>query len=550
MDISSLLTSLSFPIIILSAIPLYFLPPFLKQCISFVRHMYRIPTAPGAYFLLGHIPLMYQIKREKKCNESQALHLMIEGFLRDETIAKDGLFKVFFGPVPLVIVTSAEAASPLLKSKTLPKSFIYKYLDMAAIGLANLNGDKWKYHRKLLTPAFDYKMIQELPSILTSNGHSLERELERNVMESGTIQNMGALMSLYALRVLLESAVGLNDETMSDILQKNGSDVIEKLEATFDESANILIERMLLPWNYFDSIFKMTKLGRRMVKLLGFMTGLVQQVLDRRKQDLAEGKSDPNHNDNDISSSNNNRKKKTTFIDILLKEQESNPSQFTQQDVDGELRTFMAAGHETTATTLTWFLFYVGHHPDVMRRIQEEIDSIYEQARGEGRGEGQEISLNDLRNMKYLEAAINESLRLTASVPMFSRTADTDITINDKYTIPKNSVLVIYPYFIHRNPNIWQDPGTYDPDRFYLQNRHIPHSFIPFSAGHRVCIGQKYAMLSMLGITSVIFRKFNIQSLNPMDQVSGSMNISFRPDQILKLRIERRCLDSSIHSPA
>lgn len=499
----------------------YFLIPFIRQCYSFISHMRRIPTAPGAWPLLGHMPLLFQIQRQEKCNDSQALHIMIERMIdSSEEIRKTGLFKLFFGPIPMVIVTSAEPASVLLKSKTLPKSFIYKYLDMAAVGLANLNGEKWKYHRKLLTPAFDYKIIQELPAIISANDKGLQTLLNKAVDTSGRVENLGALMSMCALRVLLESAVGLNDEIMSDLLQKNGENTIEELEATFDESANLLVERMLYPWNYFDAIYKMTNAGKRMQELLDFMTGLVQQVLDRRTSDLA--------NNNDP------KDRKTTFIDILLREHEQRPDVFTQADVDGELRTFLAAGHETTATTLTWFLFYVGHHPHVMRKIQQEIDSLYETK------EDEELNLSDLKNLKYLEAAINESMRLTASVPVFSRTADEDLTVPDGHTIPKHAVLVVYPYFVHRNEQTWQNALKYDPDRFFLKERQIPHSFIPFSAGHRSCVGQKYAMTAMLGLTCGIFRRFNIRSLESMEEVGGSMNISFRPDRLLSLQIERR----------
>lgn len=503
----------------------YFLIPVIRRCISFVSHMRRIQTAAGAWPLLGHVPLLFKIKSDEKCNDSQALHIMIERMIESsDEIRKNGLFKLFMGPIPLVIVTSAEPASILLKSKTLPKSFIYKYLDMAAVGLANLNGDKWKYHRKLLTPAFDYKIIQDLPAILISNGSSLQAVLQKTAETTGTVDNLGALMSLYALRVLLESAVGLNEETMSDILNKNGANTIEELEATFDESANLLMERMLYPWNYFDCIYKMTSAGKRMQDLLDFMTGLVQQVLQRRKEE--------------IEMQSSQESKKTTFIEILLREHEQRPDTFTQADVDGELRTFLAAGHETTATTLTWFLFYVGHHPHVMQKIQQEIDALYEDK------EDEELSLTDLRELKYLEATINESMRLTASVPLFSRTADQDFRVTDDVTIPKHAVLVVYPYFIHRNEKTWHNAQSFDPDRFHLQERHVPHSFIPFSAGHRSCIGQKYAMITMLGLMCGLFRRFNVRSLDRMEDVKGSMNISFRPDRLLRLQIEKRDLAS------
>ncbi|KJH50796.1 hypothetical protein DICVIV_03045 [Dictyocaulus viviparus] len=122
----------------------------------------------------------------------------------------------------------------------------------------------------------------------------------------------------------------------------------------------------------------------------------------------------------------------------------------------------------------------------------------------------------DLKLMKYLEKCIKESLRICPPVPTFSRKLESDINI-DGICIPKGCSIFVTPMTIHLNPTIYENPYTFDPERFNEENikkRHS-YSYIPFSAGPRNCIGQKFALLEEKTVLSWFFRRYSISSLVP-----------------------------------
>lgn len=114
--------------------------------------------------------------------------------------------------------------------------------------------------------------------------------------------------------------------------------------------------------------------------------------------------------------------------------------------------------------------------------------------------------------MKYLERIIKEVERLYPSVPLIARELHEDLKLPEDYIVPKGTQIVINMYSLHRDPTIWKNPETFNPDNFLpeaTQSRN-PYAFVPFSAGARNCIGQKYAMLAMKITLSAILRQYQI----------------------------------------
>lgn len=114
--------------------------------------------------------------------------------------------------------------------------------------------------------------------------------------------------------------------------------------------------------------------------------------------------------------------------------------------------------------------------------------------------------------MKYLEMVIKETLRLYPSVPLYGRTVVEDFSI-DKYSFKKGTEIAFGVFSLHRNPEIYPNPDVFDPERFTLEEtvkRH-PFSYLPFSAGYRNCVGQKFAMMEMKATIGMLVRKFVFQ---------------------------------------
>ncbi|KAF4526065.1 hypothetical protein B566_EDAN015085 [Ephemera danica] len=164
----------------------------------------------------------------------------------------------------------------------------------------------------------------------------------------------------------------------------------------------------------------------------------------------------------------------------------------------------------------------------------EELREIFD-------GSDRDPTFADLGSMKYLERVIKETLRLKPSVHLIARKLDQTLKLDGK-EFPAGTVVHVNIYSIHRNPQIFTDPEKFDPDRFSPENargRH-PYVYVPFSAGPRNCIGQKFAMLEMKNLLSTVLRHFRLESLNPTHHYIHMPDLILRPKFGLQTRIHPR----------
>ncbi|GIY25301.1 cytochrome P450 4c3 [Caerostris darwini] len=143
--------------------------------------------------------------------------------------------------------------------------------------------------------------------------------------------------------------------------------------------------------------------------------------------------------------------------------------------------------------------------------------------------------------MKYLECVIKESIRLYPVVPLMFRKCTEAFKFMD-YTVPAGTSCVIVSQIIHRNPEVYPNPEKFDPERFLPENirtRH-PFAFIPFSAGPRNCIGQKFAMMEIKTVVANILRRFRLVSLDPRDKLNIYPALVTRTVKPLRMRFEPR----------
>ena len=226
-------------------------------------------------------------------------------------------------------------------------------------------------------------------------------------------------------------------------------------------------------------------------------------------------------------------KKRLAFLDLLLEGNEKN-NLLTDEDIREEVDTFMFEGHDTTTAGINWSLFLIGLHEDVQERIFEELDSIFQ-------GSDRKATIKDIQEMKYLDRCIKEALRLYPSVSFIGRLTSETIHL-DEYEVPAGTTIGIHIYHLHRDERYFPDPEKFDPDRFLPENiakRH-PYSYIPFSAGPRNCIGQKFAMFEEKAIISDILRKFKIKSADKREEVRIWHGLISRPRNGLRLFLEKR----------
>jgi cytochrome P450 len=177
----------------------------------------------------------------------------------------------------------------------------------------------------------------------------------------------------------------------------------------------------------------------------------------------------------------------------------------SDDEIRTELVSFMVAGHDTTATTLAYALWALGHHPEMQDKVRAEVIGIGDR----------EPTPDDASGLRYTVQVLHEALRLCPPAATTARTARRDIEAGG-YRVEAGTMLVVGIYALHRDPALWDHPLVFDPERFNPQNSagRDRWQYLPFGAGPRSCIGDHFAMLETTLALATIIRRTEIQSID------------------------------------
>jgi cytochrome P450 len=204
----------------------------------------------------------------------------------------------------------------------------------------------------------------------------------------------------------------------------------------------------------------------------------------------------------------------------------------TDRELRDEIFTMFIAGHETTALTLTWLFTLLVGRDDVLDRMREEVDAVLG---------NRDPQFEDFPRLPYLRQVIDETLRLRSPVAMNARTAVMD---DDLMGFRVNAGDVVMPFFyaVHRHPEFWKDPNTFDPDRFTAdQNRaRDPWTYLPFAAGSRQCIGNMFSLVESVVLLAQLLRRFEVVVDTDLVQVKPLAMVTVRPDRPVMITLRAR----------
>lgn len=207
---------------------------------------------------------------------------------------------------------------------------------------------------------------------------------------------------------------------------------------------------------------------------------------------------------------------------------------WTDREVHDELMTIFLAGHETTGCGLAWTLYAIAEHPEVRRRLEEELERVLG---------GRVPAADDLPRLPYLCRVVDESLRLYPPIWLFPRDANADDELGG-FHIPADTSILITPYASHRNPAHWDDPQAFDPDRFLPQRsaRRPRYAYLPFGGGRRQCIGYYLALLELRLVVAMVVQRFRLRVVADHPVVCGPL-VSLRPLHGIRVTLEE------VHQP-
>lgn len=436
------------------------------------------------------------------------------------------MFKVSWAGRSYIILFHPEVAQEVLKSyNVINKDWLYSILHpWLGTGLLTSSDNKWRGRRKLLTPAFHFRILEDFQDIFYEQSNVLVEKLKQEKKDEEV--EISELITLCTLDIVGDSAMGvqLNAQIRSDNLY---------VKAVKDITFSI-VQWFAKPWYWFPPILYFSAMGKKRRKDIELVHKFARKVIKKKKDELIE-KLEENQSLDDFQEDKEvlGIKKRRAFLDLLVYHH-LNDGSLTEEDIREEVDTFMFEGHDTTAMGITWTLYLLGLHQDIQERVFQELCDIFND------DINRNIKIEDIKHMKYLENVIKESIRLYPSVPFILRRNTEELKIGDNI-IPRNSSLVVYIYGIHHNPEVFENPEVFDPDRFLqenCENRH-PFAYVPFSAGPRNCIGQRFAMMVMKTVCANVLRNFKLRSVHHRDKILVSGDIILRPKEI-KMLIEKR----------
>ncbi len=188
------------------------------------------------------------------------------------------------------------------------------------------------------------------------------------------------------------------------------------------------------------------------------------------------------------------------------------------------------AGHETTANSLAWTWYLLDHSPRALACLQEELHSVLG---------GRTPTLDDVANLPYTKAVFEEALRLYPPVPVLSRQSREADIMRDR-TVPKDSVILVVPWLLHRHERYWEKPDAFIPERF-LPGQPRPDKFIylPFSVGRRVCIGLRFGLTEGILCLATLAQQYRPRMVKD-HRVEIECRLTLRPKDGLPMLVEKR----------
>jgi cytochrome P450 len=224
------------------------------------------------------------------------------------------------------------------------------------------------------------------------------------------------------------------------------------------------------------------------------------------------------------------------LLSVLLAATDAESSAgMSDRQLRDEMTTLFLAGHETTATGLTWTWYLLSRHPEVAERLTGELDRVLA---------GRAPLANDLPNLPYTEMVVREAMRLYPPAPGFAREPIEAVTIGG-YDVPKGSLIVVNTYVLHRDARFFADPERFDPERFApgFEERIQRYAYLPFGGGPRICIGNSFAMMEARLILATMAQYYRL-SLDPDEPVRPVQLVTLRPNRPVRMRVERRQLST------
>jgi cytochrome P450 len=357
-------------------------------------------------------------------------------------------------------------------------------------GLLTTHGEAWRTQRRLIQKGFDRKQLEDLSSIMQDSLAESLLDFDKQV-SAGPVDIYPQLMKM-TFAMVARSLFGAR-------LKERDIDLVSHTISTVQE---FIVRQTLQP--YLNPWFAVSGELRKHEEMRVRADGVLLEYIVRRRNQP------PGHD----------------LLQTLMDARYSDGEGMSDAQVLSESMQLLVAGHETSSNALSWLLYLLSSRPDCVERLRQEFDSVLG---------GAPLRYSDVPKFEFASRVIQEALRIYPPFWMIDRMAVKEDRVRD-LVIPRGSTVIVFVYGAHHAPHYWQNPESFNPDRFTPANEKLqtPFTYLPFGGGPRGCIGGNYAMLQILMIVSTLLERYDFQ-LSPGQTIEPRAMVILRPKHGIRM---------------
>lgn len=363
-------------------------------------------------------------------------------------------------------------------------------------GLVVAEGDSWKRRRSVVQQLMGPKQVKSYFDLMVDSAESLAKSWAPRSRDA-TVFDISPEMDRLTLEIVGRS------------LFQDGFDHARESIRRWTHAIDHFSSKAPLP--IIRSDWFPSTLNLRLKRTLREFHGFIQEMIDKsRNVDSGDG-----------------------LLAALCRPDPAGASpQLSDEAIRDEVLGMIIGGHETSSVALTWVWYELSRHPTVVERLHEELEAVLGDA---------PIRPDDLPRLTYTRMIIDETLRLHPPFWFENRNVVREVELGGVPLQPGDTV-AFSRYALHRHPDFWTNPETFDPQRFdpgQEENRRSTHAYVPFGGGPRVCVGVHFAVQELVVLLATLARRYRVQ-VDPRHCHEVSALLTMRPKHGLRVTVVER----------
>lgn len=367
-------------------------------------------------------------------------------------------------------------------------------------GILAVSGTEWETQRKMVYPAFTHANLRRTFDMMYQASEDIITKINHLIDQNKPV-SIDPLMTFVTADIIYRTLFSMK-------LNEADSKTIYK---AFNRFQSAVQPCALLKLYGLPTLYHRWKIKKATAQIHNIITPIIQQRYEQYHQQGIAGED---------------------ILGALLEAKDpETDNHFTLQGLVDQVSSIFLAGHETSASTLTWALYLLAETPEIQQECREQIPT-----------DG--FDHTDLKKLTKLSNVFDETLRLYPPISFLLREATCPLTIRKK-EIPEKAMIAMSPWLIQRNPNEWQCPHQFNPDRFDddATSEARKHAYLPFGKGPRTCVGAAFAKQESLIIMANILKHFTLSYDKPKKPKPIS-RVTLRPHKDICLTVKRTPLST------